>query len=49
MQRYIVRRIALMVPTILGVTFLVFAMMRLMPGDFTDFLGRDFGALDAET
>ena len=49
MQRYIIRRIALMVPTILGVTFLVFAMMRLMPGDFTDFLGGDFGALDAET
>ena len=49
MQRYILRRLVLMVPTLFGTTFLVFAMMRLMPGDFTDFLGGDFGALDAET
>ncbi len=33
MQRYIFRRLALAVPTVLGVTLLIFIAMRLLPGD----------------
>jgi peptide/nickel transport system permease protein len=33
MYRYLVKRILLMVPTLLGAAVLVFAMMRLIPGD----------------
>ena len=33
MQRYIARRLLLSVPTILGVTVLIFLAMRVIPGD----------------
>src|SRR5439155_2784123 len=33
MHRYILRRLLLMIPTLLGVTLLVFGMLRLLPGD----------------
>src|SRR2546430_8916890 len=33
MKQYVVRRVALAVPTLFVVSVLVFAMMRLMPGD----------------
>jgi len=33
MLRYILNRILLMIPTLLGVAILVFAMLRMMPGD----------------
>jgi len=48
MQRYAFRRLILMVPTLLGVTFVVFVMVRAMPGDVIDLLAGDFGAADAE-
>ena len=32
MQRYVARRLLLMIPTLLGVTFLVFLMVRSVPG-----------------
>ena len=34
MQRYIIRRLAFMVPTLLFVTVAVFALVRIMPGDY---------------
>jgi len=34
MQRYIIRRLAFMVPTMLFVTVCVFALVRIMPGDY---------------
>jgi peptide/nickel transport system permease protein len=34
MQRYIIRRIAFMIPTLLFVTIAVFTLVRIMPGDF---------------
>lgn len=34
MQRYIIRRLAFMVPTLLFVTVCVFALVRIMPGDY---------------
>jgi len=42
MGRYLVRRFFLLVPTMLGVTVVVFALMRLVPGDVVDvMLGSD--------
>jgi peptide/nickel transport system permease protein len=34
--RYIVKRVALMVPTLLGVAVLIFALMRVVPGDIVE-------------
>ncbi len=49
MQRYIARRLLLMIPTLLGVTFVVFLMVRAVPGDVIDQILGDFGAGDAAT
>lgn len=49
MQRYIIRRIAFMVPTLLFVTIAVFALVRVMPGDFiTAQMAESRGVADAE-
>lgn len=48
MQRYIIRRLLLMIPTLLGVTFVVFVLVRSVPGSVVDLLGGDFGAANAE-
>jgi peptide/nickel transport system permease protein len=34
MQRYIIRRLVLMVPTIIVITIVTFGLVRIMPGDF---------------
>ena len=36
MRTYIVRRLILMIPTLVGVTILVFSMVRFLPGDVID-------------
>lgn len=46
MQRYIARRLLLMIPTLFGVTFIVFIMVRAVPGDVVDLIAGDFGAAD---
>ena len=33
MQRYLMQRLAIMVPTLIGVTILIFLAMRVLPGD----------------
>lgn len=33
MQEYILRRVLLMIPTLLGVSFIIFVIMRIIPGD----------------
>jgi len=38
MTQYIIRRVLLMIPTLLGVSLLVTALMRLLPGDAVDIL-----------
>jgi len=48
MQRYIIRRIVLMIPTLFGLTFLVFVMVRLVPGDIVALIAGDFGATSPE-
>lgn len=49
MQRYIARRLLLMIPTLIGVTFVVFVMVRAVPGDVIDQILGDFGAGDVAT
>ncbi|WP_322795954.1 ABC transporter permease [Tepidiforma sp.] len=46
MQRYIARRLLLMIPTLLGVTFVVFVIVRAVPGDVVDLVLGEFGAGD---
>ena len=42
MQTYILRRILLMIPTLLGAVTLIFLIMRLLPGDVALYiLGSD--------
>ncbi len=43
MQRYILRRFVLVVPTLIGITVVVFAMMRFIPGDVVDVIFGDYG------
>ena len=44
MQRYIIRRLLLMIPTLLGVTFIVFILVRSIPGDISIILSGPFGS-----
>lgn len=48
MQRYIIRRLLLMIPTLLGVTLVVFLLVRSIPGDVTDLFLGDYGAQSPE-
>src|SRR5690606_9423400 len=43
MLAYTVRRILLMIPTLLGVAILVFFMLRVMPGDIVETMLREGG------
>lgn len=49
MHRYILRRLTVMIPTLIGVTLLIFFAMRILPGDPTSvmFGAETFGALSA--
>jgi peptide/nickel transport system permease protein len=49
MQRYLIRRLLLTVPTLVGVSLVVFIMVRAVPGDVADKLLGEYGAADAET
>ncbi len=42
MHRYILRRLLLMVPSLLGVTLIVFGMLRLLPGDAVTMMIQDY-------
>ena len=49
MQTYIIRRLILMLPTLFGLSFLVFIMVRLMPGDIVALISGDYGSASEET
>ena len=49
LQKYILRRLLLMVPTMFGLTLLVFTMLRLLPGDIVAVIQGEFGAGDQAT
>src|ERR1051326_7721317 len=48
MSRYILRRLALLVPTLLGVTIVVFVLVRLLPGDAVTLQLQDAKATAAD-
>lgn len=48
MGKYIVHRLVLLVPTLFGVTFLVFALMRYLPGDVVNSLLGTEGSFSEE-
>jgi peptide/nickel transport system permease protein len=50
MLRYIVHRLLLMIPTLIGVAILVFLLLRMMPGDIVELkLLAEGGSVDVET
>jgi peptide/nickel transport system permease protein len=49
MQRYIIRRLLLMIPTLLGVTLLVFALVRFVPGDIVQTVVGENAIVTPET
>jgi len=42
MQRYVFRRLVLAIPTLIGVTLVVFGMVRLLPGDSVSLMIQDY-------
>jgi peptide/nickel transport system permease protein len=48
MGRYLLRRLVLIIPTLIGASLLVFVMMRLLPGDVVDLLIGSELTLSAE-
>jgi peptide/nickel transport system permease protein len=48
MRRYVIRRILLIFPTLLLVTFLVFSIVRLLPGDAVELMVAEQGYADDE-
>src|ERR1051326_8463642 len=48
MSRYILRRLALLVPTLVGVTIVVFVLVRLLPGDAVTLQLQDAKATAAD-
>lgn len=49
MNAYIFQRVALIVPTMFGVTIVLFMAVRFLPGDVVDQILGDFGAASPET
>ena len=48
MGKYILRRVLMLIPTLLGMSILIFLMLRLLPGDIVDIIaGADPQADDA--
>ena len=41
MHRYIIKRLLMMIPVIIGVSFLVFFIMDLAPGDAVDLMAPE--------
>ena len=39
MHKYIFKRLVMLIPVIIGVSFLIFCMMEMAPGDITDVIG----------
>ncbi len=48
MFQYVVRRLLLVLPTLLGVTIVIFALVRLVPGDIAEILVHDAGNLSPD-
>ena len=38
MGRYVLRRLAMLIPTLVGMSIIIFLMLRLLPGDIVDII-----------
>ena len=38
MGKYVLRRLLLLIPTLIGMSLLIFIMLRLLPGDIVDLM-----------
>ncbi len=47
MSKYILQRLALLVPTLIGMSLLIFAMLRLLPGDVVDIIAGTDGTVSS--
>ena len=41
MGGYVLRRVLFTIPTLIGISLIIFFMVRLLPGDYIDILGGD--------
>ena len=48
MQTYVARRLLLMIPTLMGLSMIVFVMLRIVPGDVVALIAGDYGAVSPE-
>jgi peptide/nickel transport system permease protein len=49
MQKYVIRRLALMIPTLVGLSMIVFVMVRIVPGDVVALISGEYGAVSEDT
>jgi len=47
LSKYILQRLALLVPTLIGMSLLIFAMLRLLPGDVVDIIAGTDGTVSS--
>lgn len=47
MSKYILQRLALLIPTLVGMSLLIFAMLRLLPGDVVDIIAGTDGTVSS--
>ena len=48
MGKYILRRLMMLIPTLLGMSILIFGMLRLLPGDILDIIAGTDAQVDPE-
>ena len=46
MGGYVLRRVLFTIPTLIGISLIIFFMVRLLPGDYIDILGGDTSVTD---
>ena len=49
MRDYIIRRLLMFIPSLLGVCIVIFVLMRMVPGDYAEILVYDAGSDSATT
>jgi len=47
LSKYILQRLALLIPTLIGMSLLIFAMLRLLPGDVVDIIAGTDGTVSS--
>jgi len=48
MPKYVLRRVLLLIPTVIGTSLLIFVLLRLLPGDVVDAISGTDSSLSAQ-